>query len=151
MHHQSTRVSTFQFHQRVTERRKVFRRRQTHDGDRSPDVSDTRSHCFQSTRENSTVVRTSQSARRDFKTRLAFHRVRGGQEKPSLVLRRVRGWTKQRILHSSKCTRDTDSHCSERADTNFFTAELRYTRIRSTTPKRMTMNDANNAALFLMG
>ena len=28
-----------------------FRRQQTHDGDRSPDVSDTRSHCFQSTWE----------------------------------------------------------------------------------------------------
>ena len=28
---------------------------------------------------------------------------------------------------------------------------VRYTRTRSTTPKRMTMIDANNAALFLMG
>ena len=28
---------------------------------------------------------------------------------------------------------------------------VRYTRIGSTTPKKMTINDANNAALFLMG
>ena len=28
---------------------------------------------------------------------------------------------------------------------------VRFTRIRSTTPKRMTMNDADNAALFVMG
>ena len=28
---------------------------------------------------------------------------------------------------------------------------VRYTRIWSTTPKRMTMNDANNAELFMMG
>ena len=43
---------------------KGFCSQQTHDGDRSPDVSDTRSHCSQSTLENSTLVRTSQCARR---------------------------------------------------------------------------------------
>ena len=41
---------------------KGFRRQQTHDGDKSPDVSDTRSHCFQSTRENSTCSHLTECA-----------------------------------------------------------------------------------------
>ena len=48
---------------------KGFSQTQTHDGDKSPDVSDTRSHCFKSTRERSTLVRTSPAARRNQKTR----------------------------------------------------------------------------------
>ena len=70
---------------------KGFSQTQTHDGDKSPDVSDTRSHCFKSTRERSTLVRTSPGARRNQKTRLALHQVRRGQHQTSLVLRRVRG------------------------------------------------------------
>ena len=107
---------------------------------------------FKSTWENSTLVRTSQSARRNQETHLALHRVRGGQDQTSLELHRVRGGTKHGFC-TSKCTRDTDSHCSGCADTNLFSAEftVRKTRIRSTTPKRITMNDASNAALLLMG
>ena len=50
--------------------------------------------------KNSTLVRTSQSARRNQKTRLALHRVRGRQDQTSLVLRRTRGWncTPQSVL-----------------------------------------------------
>ena len=110
--------STFQIHQRVTEKRKGFRRQQRHDGDKSPDVSYTRSHCFQSTRERSTIVSTSQRARRNQKTRLALHRMR--KSRTSLSTRIL---TKQRILHSSKCS-DTNSHCSECANRDLFLAEF---------------------------
>ena len=51
-HHQSTRVRRSRFTNVSRNGERFFRRQQTHDGDRSPDVSDTRSHCFQSTREN---------------------------------------------------------------------------------------------------
>ena len=55
---QVNRDSTFQIHQRVTEKRKGFSQTTNTDGDRSPDVSDTRSHCRQSTRNQTTRVRT---------------------------------------------------------------------------------------------
>ena len=107
---------------------------------------------LQRTRENSTLVCTLGSARRNQET----HRVHGGQDQTSLVLHRVRGWTKQRILHSSKCTRDTESHCSECADTNLFSAELTK-RVRcdragyGAQPPRMTMNDANKPSTVPCG
>ena len=59
-------------------------------------------------------------------------------------------------LHSSKCTRNTDSHCSKCADTNLFSAEFTK-RGRCEIPgsehntNGRLLNDANNVALFLAG
>ena len=93
---------------------------------------------------------------------------------------RVRGETRRHVSHFTDCAedrikqisffteyadgrnkgfctpRDTNPHCSGCADTIVLgrvhqAGTVRCTRIRSTTPMRMTMNDANNAALFLMG
>ena len=128
---QVNRDSTFQIHQRVTEKRKGFSQTTNTDGDRSPDVSDTRSHCFQSTRERSQIVRTSRvrgeiksrtspNTRRNHTMCLALHRVRGGQVS---YFSEYADRTKQRILHSSKCS-DKNSHCSECADRDLFLAEF---------------------------
>ena len=86
------------------------------------------SHLTECAEKPGDTSRTSPSARRN-------------QDQTSLALHRVRGWTKERILHSSKCTRDTDSHCSECADTNLFSAEF---------SKRGRCDIPGYAALFLM-
>ena len=107
---------------------------------------------FQSTRENSTLVRTSQSARRNQKTRLELHRARGGEDQTSLV----RGWTKQKIctlieVHKRHGFLVLTVRGHKLVLGRVYQAgTVRYTKIRSTTPKRMTRNDANNAALFLV-
>ena len=127
--------------------RGFFRRQQTHDGDKFPDVSDTRSHCFQSTRENSTLVRTLQSVRRNQTTRLALHRVRGAEYKdgPNKGFCTPRSAQETRIRTAQSARTQT---CSRQSSPSGDGAK---DQDRSTTPKRMTMNDANNAELFLMG
>ena len=155
-HHQSTRVRRSRFTNGSRNGERFFRRQQTHDGDRSPDVSDTRSHCFQSTRENFA---------------LCSHRTECA-EKPEDTSRtspgaRRTGSIKSRILQSTRMDQTKDSALLEVHKRHGFAllrvrghklvlgrvyqvGTVRYTRIRSTTSKRMTMNDANNAALFLM-
>ena len=136
---------------------KGFRRQHTHDGDRSPDVFDTRSHCFpeyagklntrshltecaekpedtsrtppSARRSGSNKSRTSQSTRMDQTKGSALL---GVQKRHGFAVLRVRG---QKLVLGKV----------------YQAVTVRYTRIRSTAPKRMTMNDANNAALFLMG
>ena len=102
-------------------------------------------------------VRTAQSARGNQKTRLAPQQVRGGQDQTSLVL-----------LQSTWMDQTKDSALLEVHKRHGFALlrvrghklvlgrvyqvrTVRYTRVRSTTSKMMTINDANNAALFLMG
>ena len=58
------------------EERKDFRRQQTQ-MERSPDVSDTRSHCRQSTRDQTTRVRTASRVRGSDKIYRTASRVRG--------------------------------------------------------------------------
>ena len=142
---------------------KGFRRQQTHDGDRSPDVSDTTSHCFQSTRDRSTLVRTSQSARR-LNTCSHFTEC---AEKPEDTCAEDR--IKQVSYFAEYADGPNKGFCTPRSaqETRIRTAQSARTQTCSrqslpsgdgaiyqdwsTTPKRMAMNDANNAALLLMG
>ena len=64
--------------------------------------------------------RTSPSTRRNHTMCLALNRVRGGQVS---YFSQYADWTKQRILHSSKCS-DKNSHCLESADRDLFLAEF---------------------------
>ena len=75
---QVNRGSTFQIHQRVTEKReRGFSKTTNTDGDRLPDVSDTRSHCRQSTRNQTTRVRTAFRLPGSDKINRTASRVRG--------------------------------------------------------------------------
>ena len=69
---------------------------------------------------------------------------------------KVRGWTKQRILHSSAQERHGFALLRVRGHRTCSWQGLpsgngAIYQDWSTTPKRMTMNDPNNAELFLMG
>ena len=64
--------------------------------------------------------RTSPSTLKHNTVCLALHQVRGGQVSYNS---HYADWTKQRILHSSKCS-DKNSHCSECADRDLFLAEF---------------------------
>ena len=108
---------------------KGFRRQQTHDGDRSPDVSDRRSHCFP---ENAGKLNTCSHL-----TECA--------DGPNKGFCTPRSAQETRIRTAQSAGTQT---CSRQ---NLPSGTVRYTRMRRATPKRMTVNDANNAALFLMG
>ena len=149
--------STFQIHQRVMEKRKGFRRQQTHDGDRSPDVSDTTSHCLKSTRDRSTLVRTSQSARRNQKTRLALDQVRGGQDRikqVSYFAEYANGPNKEfctpRSAHETRIRSAQSARTQTCSRQSLPSGDGAKNQDRSTTPKRITINDANNEAFILM-
>ena len=135
-------------------REKGFRRQRTHDGDRSPDVSDTRSHCFpeyagqlntcshltECLEKPDDTSRTSPGARRTGSNRSRTSQsTRMDQTKDSALLDVTRTRTAQKTQHKLVLGRVYQA------------GTVRFSRIRSTTPKRMTMNDANNATLFLMG
>ena len=115
--------STFQIHQRVTEKRKRIFTDNKHTMETSHQMCRTRDRTASRVRGKDQHLFAPHKVRGETQHFFAPRRVRGEQDQASLVLRRGHGWIKQRILHSSKCTRDTGSHCSECADTNLFSAE----------------------------
>ena len=153
-HHQSTRGRRSRFTNGVTEQRKGFRRQQTHDGDRSPDVSYPTSHCFPEYAEKpNTCSHFTECAEKPGNTcRISPSARRTGSNKSRISQSTWMDQIKDSVLleghksHGFELLRVRGQQLVLGRD--YQAGTVRYTRKRSTTPKRMTMNDANKRSIF---